>query len=240
MELPTGPTRPADPDTLPDSDDPTGTCPRCGRPSNFSRLGSVPVTFRTDVYAQNRAGAYERLALERVTVLECAYCHQGTVVVEGTSGKSGPISWTGRHWWPPSSAASFTTATPAAIGSAFGEGLRALSANAPRAAAVMFRGTLEAVVRDRGSEVARKTLKDRNLNAALQTMAGEHALTRELGCWAAEIRDAGNAAAHVDPLDEVTQEEATSLSKLTTAILEYLYELPARVARSRGTKSTPR
>lgn len=39
--------------------------------------------------------------------------------------------------------------------------------------------------------------------------------------------------------DEVTQEEATSLSKLTPAILEYLYELPARRARSRGAKSTP-
>lgn len=233
------PPRQADPDSLPDSSDPTGPCPRCGRPSNFRALGSVPVTFREDVYAVERSGRYARVEDEQVTVLECAYCRQGTVVVEARASGAGPLLWRGRHWWPPSSSAGSNAATPAPITGAFAEGLRALSASAPRAAAVMFRGTLEAVVRDRGSLEARKALEDRRLASALRVMADEHALTPELGSWAGEIRDAGNAAAHVDPLDEVTREEATSLSRLTAAILEYLYELPARLTRSRGAPPPP-
>lgn len=238
MAVPPRDLRPADPDALPDSSDPTGPCPRCGRPSNFTRLGSVPVTFREDVYAVERDGRYGRIELEQVTVLECAYCHQGTVVVERRGITAGPISWTGVHWWPPSSVVALTAATPAAISEALAEGLRALSAHAPRAAVVMFRGTLDAIVRDRGSAAAQAALRNRSLKEALQTMVGENALTPALGDWAAEIRYAGNAAAHVDPLDQVTQEEAASLAKLAKAVVEYLYELPARVSRSRTSAST--
>lgn len=239
MTLPRPPVRPPDPDSLPDSDDPTGPCPRCGRPSNFTPLGWVPVSFREDVFAAERGGGYTRLEAERVTVLECAYCRQGTVVVERQSVAAGPISWTGIHWWPPNSAATTLKAAPVAVAEAFGEGLRALSAGAPRAATVMFRGTVETIVRDVGSPAAQEALKDQNLSAALRAMANEHVLTPELGSWAAEIRFAGNAGAHVDPMDPVTMDEANSLAKLTVALLEYLYELPARLARSRTSVTRP-
>jgi hypothetical protein len=43
--MPSGPTSGSNPDTPPDSWDPAGICPRCGRASNFRSLGSVPVTF---------------------------------------------------------------------------------------------------------------------------------------------------------------------------------------------------
>ncbi|HUY24382.1 MAG TPA: DUF4145 domain-containing protein [Candidatus Saccharimonadales bacterium] len=184
-----------------------------------------------------RDGSASRVEVERVTVLECGRCHQGTLVVEGRPLAAG--SWRGTHWWPPNSAAAASAATPAPIADAFGEGLRALSTNAPRAAAVMFRGTLETIVRELGSAAAQKTLKDKDLKSALQTMVDEHALTPGIGEWATEIRGAGNAGAHVNPLDPVTQDEAVNLSKLAAAIIEYLYEQPARLRRSRGLPPTP-
>lgn len=42
------------PDTPPDSWDPTGVCPRCGRTSNFRSLASLPVTFDPHIAAVGR------------------------------------------------------------------------------------------------------------------------------------------------------------------------------------------
>jgi hypothetical protein len=98
----------------------------------------------------------------------------------------------------------------------------------------MFRGTLEAIVRDRGSPTAQKALKEHSLRDALAAMTEDHTFTRELGDWATEVRSAGNAGAHVDPLDPVSRAEATNLAKLVGALLDYMYELPARLARTRS------
>jgi hypothetical protein len=72
----------SNPDTPPDSYDPTGVCPRCGLASNFRSLGSVPITFDTKVGAVGRDGSWDPLVLERASVMQCMGCHQGTVVVE--------------------------------------------------------------------------------------------------------------------------------------------------------------
>lgn len=39
---------PSDPDRLPDSADPNGPCPRCGRVAHFAPVGTADVTFRKD------------------------------------------------------------------------------------------------------------------------------------------------------------------------------------------------
>lgn len=70
------------PDTPPDSDDPTGVCARCGRTSNFRSLGSIPVTFDPTVVAVGPDGSRTPLVLERVSALLCMGCGQATVVVE--------------------------------------------------------------------------------------------------------------------------------------------------------------
>ncbi|MHB1774281.1 MAG: hypothetical protein ACYCST_21645, partial [Acidimicrobiales bacterium] len=64
------------PDSLPDSSDPNGPCPRCGRVASFSACGFADVTFRKDgVFATSRDGEYQRLATQRVAVMECSGCH---------------------------------------------------------------------------------------------------------------------------------------------------------------------
>jgi len=231
------------PDTPPDSADPTGVCPRCGRTSNFHNLGHLPVTFKDGIVAIGRDGSREPLVLEQVSALQCFGCGQATAVVEEEwigerrardGGNSGQISYRGIHWWPPPSAANLDPAIPAQVVDVFGEGLRCLSVRAPRAAAVMFRRSLEAVVRASGSAAAVKTLDDKNLASALAVMAKEHALDPTLAQWAKELRLVGNVAGHVDPADNVDMSEAEEMSRLARGLFTYLYEMPARLARGRA------
>jgi len=99
----------------------------------------------------------------------------------------------------------------------------------------MFRRSLEAVVRERGSAAPVKAMEDPrgSLYAGLKAMADEHTLDATLAGWAKEIRLAGNAGGHFDPLDDVAMDEATEMSKLIRNLFTFLYEAPARLARSR-------
>jgi hypothetical protein len=71
----------SNPDTPPDSSDPSGVCPRCGRASNFKVLGSLPVSFGGS-YIQTRDGEMIPDAIDRVSSLLCFGCGQTTAVVE--------------------------------------------------------------------------------------------------------------------------------------------------------------
>jgi hypothetical protein len=71
-----------DPDRLPDSSDPSGPCPRCGRPSNFVLRETTPVTYKTDMYADRGPGVDPPVVDQQLAVMECAYCQQNIVVIE--------------------------------------------------------------------------------------------------------------------------------------------------------------
>jgi Domain of unknown function (DUF4145) len=236
------------PDTPPDSADPTGICPRCGRNSNFRAITEpIPITAGNTVGILPD-GTQEPEVLERVSVFYCMGCGEGTVVVEEewigqlpvrASGRrsGGRIRYHGIHWWPPVAVAGIGEAVPAAIRECFSEGLRCLSSNAPRGAAVMFRRTLEAVVRDKGSAIAVKAMEDGVLADGLRVMAAEHSITPALAEWAKELRLAGNVGGHYDPMDDVTPDEADGLSKLLRQLLIYLYEVGAQIKRARQSGS---
>lgn len=142
----------------------------------------------------------------------------------------------GMHWWPPPGAADLDRDVPEPVGSAFSEGIRALGANCPRAAAVMFRGMLAAVVRDRGGEAAGQAA---NLYQQLKTMEREGTLHPSLVEWAAEIRLVGNAGAHLDELEQVNEAEAADLARLCRHLLTVVYETPARIRRARQPRPAP-
>ena len=97
----------------------------------------------------------------------------------------------------------------------------------------MFGRTLEAIVRDKGSERAVAALKD-SLAAALDVMAAEHQLTPGLAAWTKEVRLARNAGGHDELLDDVTPEEARNLSKFLDQLLINLYVMDARLRRAKG------
>jgi hypothetical protein len=238
----------SNPDTPPDSWDPAGICPRCGRASNFRSLGSVPVTFDLTIGAAGRDGSWGPLVLEQVSALQCYGCRQAVVVVEEEEwvgghparqrvGGGGAVTFRGIHWWPAPGAVNLDESIPDAVAECFSEGVRCLSAHAPRAAAVMFRRTLEAVVRTSGSTAAVTTLDHKNLAAALGVMAAEQTLDPSLAQWAKELRLVGNAGGHLDPLDNVEMSEAEEMSLLARGLFTYLYEMPAKLARSRAAAS---
>jgi Domain of unknown function (DUF4145) len=242
---PDGYTPKHNPDTPPDSSDPAGPCPRCGRVSNFSIEGTVGVTFAGGSYTIGPGGHQERIDSQQAAVLECSGCHERIVViedkyvgneraVEGFRG-GGTINYRGVWWWPPPGVADLDASIPDKIADAYREGIRAMWAQAPRAAAVMFRRTLEAIVKTSGSTTAQDAATKKNLASGLSVMADEGALDRSLAEWAKEIRIVANVGAHFDPVDDVTPEEAENLSRLLRELLRYLYEMPARISRTRST-----
>jgi hypothetical protein len=141
----------------------------------------------------------------------------------------------GIHWWPLAGVRDLDPDVPSEVGSAYSEGMRALSVKAARAAVVMFRGMLAHVVADKGSSVAQAK---HSLYEKLEQMSQDGSLHPSLVEWAREIRVIGNAAAHPDALDPVSDEEAVDLARLCRQLLNVIYEVPARIARNRAARST--
>jgi hypothetical protein len=197
---------------------------------------SLPLTFDGG-YIIGRGEPNMPTFHERSTVLICRNCHQGVAVLEEQwTGKhrsveqqgGGTISWKGFHWWP-LVGASLHKAVPAFISSAFNEAVLALSANCPRAAAVMARRTLEAIATDKGE--ANGTLAQRLNN--LSTKGFLHAT---LADWAKEVRLIGNAGAHFDPISDVSLVDARQLVDFIRELAKFLYVLPYELNERRTAK----
>jgi hypothetical protein len=210
------------PESLPDSGDLGGLCPRCGRIAAFELQGG-------DV-------ALKPNGSERAIVVKCMGCGDSVVVVERRTvvlpdGRG--VAYEGIHWWPFAGLGDLDPDVPVHVCSAYSEGMRALSVKAARAAVVMFRGMLAQVVADKGSTTAQAK---NTLYAKLEQMSQEGSLHPSLVEWAQEIRLIGNAAAHPDALDPVSDEEAADLARLCRQLLSFIYEVPARIARNRAAR----
>lgn len=225
---------PSSAEGLPDSHTRRGRCPRCGTYASFAPLGTIPVTFDEHSYTMERDGSRSRIPIERVVSLQCQHCDQCVVVVEemwiGDAprhlGRGGAVSHHGIHWWPlPTSVQS--PDVPTEIAGALNEAATALAARCPRASAVMARRTLEAIVVDKGEP-------NGSLASRLSTLAQRHVLTSELADWAKEVRLIGNIGAHVDPLQQVSVDDARQLIAFLRQLVYYFYELPAELARRRA------
>jgi hypothetical protein len=74
--------RDSNPDTPPDSHDPAGRCPRCGRPSSFEVIGSLPITIDRSSYTQDAYDQIEHDPIDRVSSLMRRACNQAVAVIE--------------------------------------------------------------------------------------------------------------------------------------------------------------
>jgi hypothetical protein len=207
------------PELLPDSADLGGPCPRCGLITAYAWNGGMS-PLRSD-------------GSERSIVVQCMGCKDWIVIVERCVNPQGPV-YEGIHWWPLPGVGDLDPDIPSQIGSAYSEGIRALSVKAPRAAVVMFRGMLAQVVADKGSSAAQAK---NSLYAKLEQMSLDGSLHPSLVEWAREIRLIGNAAAHPDSLDPVSDEEASDLGRLCRQLLNVIYEVPIRIARNRAARA---
>lgn len=223
-------------DGLPDSTNPAGLCPRCEKQSSFNIVDSLPLTFDGG-YILGRGEQNMPTFHERSTVLICRNCRQGIAVLEEQwTGEhrsierkgGGEISWKGFHWWP-LVGATLHKAVPVPIAGAYHEATLALSANCPRAAAVMARRTLEAIAVDKGEAVG--TLAQR-----LSNMFTKGLLHPTLEEWTKEVRLIGNVGAHFDPINNVSIEDARQLIDFIRELAKFIYVLPFELNERRTSK----
>jgi hypothetical protein len=143
--------------------------------------------------------------------------------------RGGVETWRGFHWWP-LGGARLHEAVPQTVLSAFVEAMTALEAGCPRAAAIMGRSTLEAVVTDQGEP------RGQALAKGLQNLVDKGRLHPSLVEWTKEVRLIGNEAAH-DPLTAVSKDDARQLLSFIRELANYLYVLPFELNKRRADKS---
>jgi len=222
-----------DPDAFPDSTDPSGPCPHCGRVSNFEVMEALPVTFRKDVFFPGGG----RVSYQQVSILECQGCQDRTVVIEDQYtggvryGSSSRVTWRGFHWWPAPGAGTFDPAVPAPIAAGYDEAIRCLSAGAPNGAAALLRNALALIVADKGTEAAKGK---RDLSDKIRQMVRDGGALGALGDWADHVNLYGNAGAHPEVYGSVLPEEAKDVAALARSMIDLLYEAPAKFARRRA------
>jgi hypothetical protein len=123
---------------------------------------------------------------------------------------------------------------PETIGTAASEAHQALGALAPRASVAMARATVEATAKERG-------ISKGNLESKIDQLAKDGHISEAMRLAAHEIRFAGNEAAHGDLVDEpITVDDAAEIAGLMDAILERVYQEPAKVARVRASREARR
>jgi hypothetical protein len=118
---------------------------------------------------------------------------------------------------------------PPQIAEAASEATYCLSMGANRAAGALARAVIEATAKDR--EAAGKNLADRIDALNLRDFTKDQAH---------EIRHFGNDMAHGDFADPVTDEEAAEIIELMCAVLDDVYQAPARLAKVRAARLAKR
>jgi Domain of unknown function (DUF4145) len=182
--------RTSNPDTPPDSTDPTGPCPRCGRVSNFEFIEGTPLVVKGHSEDWSRIGIGGEKQV--VAVLRCMGCNEATAVIEDVELNSarGEVTYSGIFWWPLPASGALDPAIPQHLRDVYSDADKCLAVRVPAAAGVMFRRCLEGIVRDKGSQQTTAILGNPRggLKKALDEMASDTSLHPELAKWAGQVR----------------------------------------------------
>ena len=101
------------------------------------------------------------------------------------------------------------------------------SLHAPAGAVMLTASAVDAMLKDKG-------YKDGSLNSRIEAAAKAHLITDEMSAWAHEIRLDANDQRHADESASLPNTtDATKVIEFANALAQFLYVLPARVARGR-------
>lgn len=104
------------------------------------------------------------------------------------------------------------------------------SLSAPAGAVLLAASAVDAMLKDKG-------LKDGSLHDRIKEAASTHLITAEMAAWAHEVRLEANAHRHADEnAPMATEDDAKRMLEFASALAQFLYVLPARVARGRQSK----
>lgn len=156
----------------------------------------------------------------------CQTCDHCEMPVCGVIMEGNDPDWAGV--WPSALLGKDFPDVPKDIAAAANEAHLSLGAKAVRASVMMARATIESTAKERGIQ------KD-NLKSKIDQLAAAGHISEAMKLAAHEIRFAGNEAAHGDLLSEpISFGDADEIVALLDAILERVYQEPARVARIRA------
>lgn len=103
------------------------------------------------------------------------------------------------------------------------------SRHAPAGAVMLTASAVDAMLKDKG-------YKDGTLNTRIDAAAKAHLITPEMAAWAHEIRLDANDQRHADESVGLPNDaDADKVIEFANALAQFLYVLPARVARGRKT-----
>jgi len=80
-----------------------------------------------------------------------------------------------------------------------------------------------------------KGLREGSLYKRIDTAAATHLITHEMGLWAHEVRLDANDQRHADDVSPLpSSEDAERVVEFANAVAQFLFVLPARVAKGRA------
>jgi hypothetical protein len=101
------------------------------------------------------------------------------------------------------------------------------SIHAPAGAVMLAGSAIDAMLKEKG-------LKDGSLYKRIDQAAAENLITREMALWAHEVRLEANDQRHADEEAELPEEaDARRVIEFSKALAQFLFVLPAQVARAR-------
>lgn len=101
------------------------------------------------------------------------------------------------------------------------------SVHAPSGAVMLAASSVDAMLKAKG-------LKEGNLHGRIKQAASQHLITEEMAAWAHEVRLDANDQRHADEDAEMpTTQDAERAIEFVTALAQFLFVLPSRVAQGR-------
>jgi len=138
--------------------------------------------------------------------------------------------WDLEDFWPTQTDSAAPPDAPPQIARNFVQAEEAAARTHREAAGMAYRRVLELTLKDKAPDL-KGTLEKR-----IDKLADGGRLTPDIKDWAHNIRDLGNEATHDE--DEPTEDDIADMAAFTRVVLEYLYTMPAKVAR-RASSTTP-
>jgi hypothetical protein len=104
------------------------------------------------------------------------------------------------------------------------------SLHSPAGAVMLTGSAVDAMLKDKG-------YKDGSLYKRIEAAANDHLITAEMAAWAHEVRLDANDQRHADDEAPLPSEpDAVKVIEFANALAQFLYVLPAQVARGRDLK----
>ena len=196
--------------TLTGVSDTRAVCPHCKNATTFNLMASQ--------FFRSHLTGYTDVHL----ILECNYssCRRVTYVRTAVAYSNRQNTPNDPFFMYPSSAMNTPhPGVPASLAEDWLEALKALQADAPKAAAVMFRRVLYGVLMDKGCDL-------HPLKKGLEQLIKKERLHTIFDDWLPAIKDDGHDAAHPDRALQIDPTNVVETMEYTSELLRFLYIEP--------------